>query len=772
MAITFTGLASGINTDQIISELNRFSQNRINSLRIKEQSANVKENLIKSVQSRLQALQSKAETLSRAQGSVFNRRAITSSDESIIKAAAGTGAEPAIQSLRVLSLARAHQVASQGFDDANSQITEGTFEIKAGDSTTATITIDSTNNTLNGLARAINSARIGVTATIINDGSNARTQPYRLLLTSNKTGTDNAITITNNLAADGANAFKPNFASTNISQAVVGASFAGTASVTSNAGAGSYTGTSNDTFTFTVQNGGTVGTDDGIQIAYSNVSGSETGTLTINQSDAGVAKAVVDGVEVTLGSGTLNAGDTFSVDAFVPTLETAQNAQVQLGSGQGAITVASATNQITNLIRGVTLSLQSADPAKEIKLTTTNDVAAAKTEITDFVADYNDLVSFIAEQTKFDSATNTAGPLAGDRSVSELRDLVQRALLSPAADLPPTANRLSVLGITLDEHGKLELNQARLEDALNERLNGVTFSDIKKLFTLRGQSSSEAIEFVTGSRNTKSSSTPYGVDITQAATKAFVTATNALSNSIVIDGTNNQLNLTLDGSAATTVTLTAGTYTPLTLALELQSKINAAVSAQGGNASVSLTGQKLIVTSERYGSASKVNLTSGSALATLGFVGGETSQGQDVAGYFSVDGDVEVANGVGQILTGAATNAHTADLAVQVTLTDSQILGGVDATLSVTHGLASQLNNVLEEMLDPVNGRLKTIFDRLDKNASDAQEATLKAQRELDEQTARLQQQFAAMERSINKFKSQGDFVTNALNPLLASSKK
>jgi len=48
------------------------------------------------------------------------------------------------------------------------------------------ITVDNTNNTLSGLAAAINKSGAGVTATIINDGS---TSPYHLVLTSNTSGT-------------------------------------------------------------------------------------------------------------------------------------------------------------------------------------------------------------------------------------------------------------------------------------------------------------------------------------------------------------------------------------------------------------------------------------------------------------------------------------------------------------------------------------------------------------------------------------------------------
>jgi flagellar hook-associated protein 2 len=57
----------------------------------------------------------------------------------------------------------------------------------------ASIVIDSKNNTLQGIRDTINKASLGVTATIVSDGS---ANPYRLVLTSNKTGEHSTMKIT------------------------------------------------------------------------------------------------------------------------------------------------------------------------------------------------------------------------------------------------------------------------------------------------------------------------------------------------------------------------------------------------------------------------------------------------------------------------------------------------------------------------------------------------------------------------------------------------
>ena len=55
------------------------------------------------------------------------------------------------------------------------------------------ITLSSSNNTLEGIRTAINASGAGVTASIVNDGTGT---PYRLVLTSDSTGTASAMTVT------------------------------------------------------------------------------------------------------------------------------------------------------------------------------------------------------------------------------------------------------------------------------------------------------------------------------------------------------------------------------------------------------------------------------------------------------------------------------------------------------------------------------------------------------------------------------------------------
>src|SRR5262245_33646092 len=117
--------------------------------------------------------------------SVFSTRTASSSDETILKVTPGTGAASGSYDIVVSALARARSMASGSFADTTTTTTKtGTLTINGTD-----ITIDSTNNTLEGIRQAINGSGAGVTATIVNVGG---ATPYKLSISSNKTGVENA----------------------------------------------------------------------------------------------------------------------------------------------------------------------------------------------------------------------------------------------------------------------------------------------------------------------------------------------------------------------------------------------------------------------------------------------------------------------------------------------------------------------------------------------------------------------------------------------------
>jgi flagellar capping protein FliD len=766
--LSVSGLATGLDTEKIIEALLTIQTKQLQSLEAKQAAVVQKQTAFKGVESKLLGLQTALGSLAKSQNGIFDVRKVTSSAESLVTASATSTAVPGSYTFRVNNLARAHQIASQGFDDANSTITQGTIQIGIG-STTKTITIDATNNTVTGLANAINSSGAGVTASVIRDGRN---QPYRLVLSSTKTGTQNAITVVNNLAADSGNARKPELSSTYIGAAVKDPAFTGTSTPASNSGTGAYTGTTNNRYTFTVVQGGTVGLSLDIQIAYTDSTGANTGTITLGLGDIDVFKTVAQGVQVKFSSGTLVAGEKFTLDTYVPTVQQAADASLTLGSGSGALTITSPTNQVEGIVPGVTLNLVGADSTKDVTVTVASDTEKARQAILDLIDSFNGVMEFIDNLVSYDKETQKAGVLLGNRSVIGIQDQVRDIMTQTVAGLPSLMNRLGALGVTITDKGRLVVNTTKLDDALAGRVTGVTLDDVRRLFTLAGKSTNSGIQFVTGSAKTKAAANPYQVDVTQAATQAKMTATTPLAASTVISASNNTFTITVDGKLSGTLTIANGTYTRAQLAQAVQTSINSNSDLLGRQVAVTLDADRLVITSNTYGSSSEVRIGTGNALATLGFVGSENGTGQNVAGSFIVNGQSESATGNGQFLVGNTSNANTADLQVRVTLTSSQVQAGVDADLTITRGVASKLDQALAAMMDPVTGRLKTINDGFEDNIEDIQETMDRQKASFEARRQALLLQFIALESTVSKLKSTGDFLATQLTVLRPATRK
>jgi flagellar hook-associated protein 2 len=199
--ISFTGLGSGIDTSKIVDGLLAPDKAAIQTLQTRQSNVSLQQQTYKALQAGLLDLQGQANNLARSVGGPFDARSVTSSDDTAIKAAASSSAVAGVYSLTVKTLAQNHQIASAGFADINTTLATGALQIKVGNGATTTINVDSTNNTLQGLANAINNSGADVTASVINDGS---ATPYRLLLSANSTGAANNIQITNGLTGSGA----------------------------------------------------------------------------------------------------------------------------------------------------------------------------------------------------------------------------------------------------------------------------------------------------------------------------------------------------------------------------------------------------------------------------------------------------------------------------------------------------------------------------------------------------------------------------------------
>jgi len=149
------------------------------------------------IKSVLDAYSAAAKTLATA--STFGAVKASVGNSSVLSATTGTNAVAGSYSINVTSLAQAQSLVSKQVADQTAAVGGGTITIDFGadlgtggtPTSTKTVTIGS-DTSLQGIRDSINKAGIGVTASIINDGSGT---PYRLVLTSDKTGTQSQMRV-------------------------------------------------------------------------------------------------------------------------------------------------------------------------------------------------------------------------------------------------------------------------------------------------------------------------------------------------------------------------------------------------------------------------------------------------------------------------------------------------------------------------------------------------------------------------------------------------
>jgi flagellar hook-associated protein 2 len=188
--ISFGGLASGLDTGSIISQL--IAIRRIPITRMQEQQKTYEQQIsaLKDLKSKLLALREAAAALDIP--SEFAALAASSTDESFLTAAANGLAAPGRYDITINSLASYQKDISEGYASLAENVGTGIVHITVGGETTD-IDLSAPVNSLSDLQSAINSAGIGVNATLLNDGSD--TTPFRLVLTSAESGDEAAYTM-------------------------------------------------------------------------------------------------------------------------------------------------------------------------------------------------------------------------------------------------------------------------------------------------------------------------------------------------------------------------------------------------------------------------------------------------------------------------------------------------------------------------------------------------------------------------------------------------
>ncbi|MCA9212003.1 MAG: flagellar filament capping protein FliD [Planctomycetales bacterium] len=454
-------------------------------------------------------------------------------------------------------------------------------------------------------------------------------------------------------------------------------------------------------------------------------------------------------------------------------VEAATDAEIKLGSGLGAIAVTNDTNQMDDVIPGVTLDLFRADNSKEISIDIIPDVEKAKENVTAFVESYNEFVTFVDEQSKFDPATNTASVLLGNRSVAAIRDEITRVVTSLVPGIGSEANRLSSIGITIDDKGLLQVDSTKLNEFTKSGTDSLT--RLSRLLGATGTTTNPGVRFLLAGAEAKASPldqdgkiTPYKLQILSAATRARFLGTNAVQ-ATTIDQSNNELVVSIDASPEVTLTLEAGTYTAQELVEHVEALINNHDDLRGRTVAANLEGGLLEMTSETYGKSSTIDFVSGTAMTALGLTGDEDEQtGQDVVGKFifnegTEDEYTEKATGSGQILAGTEVGGATEGLQLRVTLTESQVSEGDRIDVEFTRGIASKVSTAISDILASDTGRISQINEAFDDRIESIDKSIERLNSAFDSRREALVRQFAQLESTVGDLQGIGSLLTAQL---------
>lgn len=212
-SIVTSGIGSGLDIDSLVKQLVA-AEGQPTSTRLDTQEAKLQAKLsaFGSLRSALAALQAAVAPLKDL--TKFQGRTVSSADEDILTATADSTAATGNYEIEVERLAQAAKLRSTGFATADTVVGTGTLTLSLGTSI-ITVAIDANNNSLAKIRDAINSApgNPGIAATIV-----TATDGAHLVLTGSKTGTANAITVTQSGGDGGLSAlvYDPAHAITNL----------------------------------------------------------------------------------------------------------------------------------------------------------------------------------------------------------------------------------------------------------------------------------------------------------------------------------------------------------------------------------------------------------------------------------------------------------------------------------------------------------------------------------------------------------------------------
>ncbi|MCB1991161.1 MAG: flagellar filament capping protein FliD [Geminicoccaceae bacterium] len=205
---------------------------------------------------------------------------------------------------------------------------------------------------------------------------------------------------------------------------------------------------------------------------------------------------------------TLNDTSGLTGGFSTTTLQTAQPAIFEIDG----VSVTRTSNQVDDLMGGVTINLFKAEPGTTVAVSVEPSLGDIKSRIVAFVEAFNALRGFVNEQSAVDASGGPAADavLFGDRTMRGIMTGLGGIVGGSVAGLDADAlGSFRAIGIELDATNQLEIDDAKLDNALLTKLD-----DVRDIFEFRYRSSSS--ELAIFARSNALAATTMQLEITDA----------------------------------------------------------------------------------------------------------------------------------------------------------------------------------------------------------------------------------------------------------------
>ncbi|MCZ2103884.1 MAG: flagellar filament capping protein FliD [Comamonadaceae bacterium] len=205
-----------------------------------------------------------------------------------------------------------------------------------------------------------------------------------------------------------------------------------------------------------------------IDVAYTSTDTLASLAAKINDAASGVTATVMrdaSGERLMLRSRDTGADAAFTVSGLALTeSQSAQNARITVNG----VATESTTNDFGEVLPGLKITASQVTAA-DVHVSVAADTETTKKNLQTFVDAYNALNALLADSTKYDSDTKTAGILQGDSATVGLQNALRMLTMGAAGNATGGLKRLADVGIQMKSGGALEItDMTRLDKALAE----------------------------------------------------------------------------------------------------------------------------------------------------------------------------------------------------------------------------------------------------------------------------------------------------------------